>query len=81
MSTEIEASLLNLAELLRRRLEIIADHAWRERDSASHLEALKSVSLQIAAMHEALVGQVPARLNHFLSQCSYDKALEFIEGK
>ena len=35
----------DLAALLRRRKETIADHAFRDRDPAAHLEALKAVSL------------------------------------
>ena len=32
------------------------------------------------ARRESLRGQIPPRLEHFLSGCSYDKALDFIEG-
>jgi hypothetical protein len=71
--------LLDLAALLRRRLEIIADHKWRDRDSDAHFEALKSVSLEIGAAHQAISGELPARLNHFFGQSSFDKALAFIE--
>ncbi|MFT4550649.1 MAG: hypothetical protein ACI8XO_005077 [Verrucomicrobiales bacterium] len=79
-STSPDPTALNdLAGLLRRRLEVIADHAWRDRDPDGQLEALKDVSLEINAVHEALAGQVHAKLNHFLTQCSYDKALAFIE--
>jgi len=73
-------SLQNLATLLRRRLEVIADHAWRDRDADAHLEALKSVSEEIAQNHAQLQGTLPPRLEHFMSGCSYDKALEFIES-
>ena len=80
MSIQQDTALQGLATLLRRRLEVISDHAWRDRDSDTHFEALKSVSLEIGAAQESLAGQLPARLNHFLTQCSFDKALEFIEG-
>ena len=83
MSTESHdaTELNNLAALLRRRLEVIADHEWRDRDSDAHLEALKSVSQELGAVGESLgkAGQLSARLNHFMTQCSYDKALAFIE--
>lgn len=68
-----------LAALLRRRTATIADHGWRDRDPSAHLEALKSVSEEIGQAHTALSGQIPGQLEHFLSGCSYDKALALIE--
>jgi hypothetical protein len=78
-SDDTQATLQQLAALLRRRVEIIADHAWRDTDSDAHLEALKSVSIEIGAIHRALSGRLPGRLEHFLGQCSFDKALAYIE--
>ena len=68
-----------LADLLRRRLEVIADHDFRDRDSAAHLGALKSISLEIDAWHASRRGTLPARLEHFLESRSFDKALRFLE--
>lgn len=70
----------DLATLLRRRKETIADHAFRDRDPAAHLEALKTVSLEIKAWHDARRGTLPPRLEHFLTGCSFDKALRFLES-
>jgi hypothetical protein len=67
------------ADLLRRRLEIIGDHACRDSDPDGHVEALKTVSLEITVTHQRLAGQLPKRLDHFLERCSFDKALEFLE--
>ena len=75
MQTEFE----NLATLLRRRLEVIADHEWRDRDPDAHLEALKEVSEEIVALRENFPGKLPGQLNHYLIQCSFDKALAFLE--
>ncbi len=69
-----------LQTLLQRRLEVIADHAFRDRDPAAHLEALKTVSEELLAEQERLKGQLPPRLQHFLMQASYSKALAFISG-
>lgn len=69
-----------LAELLRRRLEVIADHGWRDSDPGGHLEALKEVSLAVDAERERLAASVPPRLAHYLSNASYSKALAWIEG-
>jgi len=47
------------ADLLRRRLEIIGDHACRDSDPDGHVEALKTVSLEITVTHQRLAGQLP----------------------
>ncbi len=70
----------DLADLLRRRLAIIADHGFRDRDADAHLDALRRVSEEIAAWHARHRGSLPPRLEHFLSGCSYQKALDFIES-
>jgi hypothetical protein len=64
-----------LAHALQQRLEVIADHAWRDRDAADHLNALAAVSQQIADTTQRLTGRIDRRLEHFLLNCSYDKAL------
>ncbi|HYF36783.1 MAG TPA: hypothetical protein VD994_15920 [Prosthecobacter sp.] len=69
-----------LQALLRRRLEVIADHEFRDRDPGAHLNSLREVSEALAAEHERLRPVLPARLNHFLSQSSLSKALEFLEA-
>ena len=66
--------------MLQQRLGIIADHASRDRDPAAHLAALQHVSEAIHTEHQRLKPTLPARLNHFLTQASYHKALEFLEG-
>jgi hypothetical protein len=69
-----------LAEVLRKRLEVIADRDWFARDSAGHLEALKSVSERIERLSAALPSPVDPQLRHYLERRSYDKALEFLSG-
>ncbi len=71
-------SFLNLEKLLEQRLQVIADHEARDRDPVAHLDQLKGVSEALVKEHEALRGILPARLNHFMTQASYSKALEFI---
>ena len=68
-----------LATLLRRRESIIADHAWRDRDSVEHLEALKTVSEEITAWTLAHRAEVDAQLRHYLANASYQKALAHLE--
>jgi hypothetical protein len=69
-----------LIALLRRREEIIADHAWRDRDCDGHLEALKQVSLKIADWPETQPDPLDPRLRHFLASASFAKALAHLEG-
>jgi hypothetical protein len=70
-----------LAELLRQRLTVIADHAWRDRDPAGHLNALMEVSQKITAWAETNRAQTDARLRHYLGNSSFDKALAHLEAK
>jgi hypothetical protein len=69
-----------LTELLRRRIEIIADHAWRDRDAAGQLEALQHVSEQISAWTAAHRTSVDAQLRHYLANASFQKALAHLEA-
>jgi hypothetical protein len=69
-----------LIELLHRRIAIIADHAWRDRDSPGHLEALKEVSQSITAWTVEHRSSVDPRLRHYLANSSFEKALAHVEG-
>lgn len=64
-----------LIELLRQRISIIDDHAWRDRDGAAHLDALKQVSEKISAWTLAHRSEVDPQLRHYLSNSSFQKAL------
>ncbi|MBL9177745.1 MAG: hypothetical protein JNM65_06760, partial [Verrucomicrobiaceae bacterium] len=52
----------HLRALLQRRVGLIADHAFRDRDAAAHLEALKNVSEELMAEHQKLRPRLPPRL-------------------
>jgi hypothetical protein len=69
-----------LDQLLHRRLEVIADHAWRDRAPAEHLTALQEVSEQLIAWHRKHRNEISPRLDHFLSNCSFEKALTYLES-
>lgn len=74
--------LTPLAASLRERLEVIADHAHRDRDQAGHLQRLVEVSGRI----DSLIAALPAKeldptFRHYLERRSYDKALAWIEGR
>lgn len=68
-----------LTDLLRQRLQIIADHALRDANPELHLQALKEVSESIDKLRAALHPELPPRLRHFLEQSSYQKALAYLE--
>lgn len=68
----------DLQTLLLRRVEIIADHPFRERDPAAHLSALKEVSEAIQTYVETHRQEFDPKLRHYLTQSSYQKALEHL---
>ena len=71
---------LPLLDLLRQRRTLVADHAWRDRDAAGHLAGLQQISEAVMAEHVKLRPGLPPRLQHYLNQCSYDKAAVWIES-
>jgi hypothetical protein len=71
---------VDLAEALRARLAIIHDEESR-RDEARHIARLRAVSEKIDKLQEALPQPIDPRLKHFLDRKSYDKALEYLEGR
>jgi hypothetical protein len=73
-----DASTQELAALLERRLDVIADRAFMQRDAEGHLAALREVSQAIDSLFLELRPQLPPRLRHFMEQASYTKALEYI---
>jgi hypothetical protein len=70
-----------LIQLLRRRESLIADHPWRDRDPAGHLDALKQVSGEITAWATANEAAIDARLRHYLANASFAKALAHLEAE
>jgi hypothetical protein len=68
-----------LKYLLRKRIEIIANHEFRDNDPDAHLIALKEISESIEKQHHDLQRDVSPQLEHFLDNRSYNKALKFLE--
>ena len=73
--------IADLTQLLRRRVAVIADHEWRDRDPVAHLDALKEVSEQISAWTAAHRTSVDPQLRHFLANSSFQKALAYLEAQ
>lgn len=69
-----------LVALLKRRESVIADHSWRDRDPAAHLDALREVSEAITAWHQTNHSQIDPQLRHYLQKSSFSKALAHIES-
>jgi hypothetical protein len=69
-----------LAEALRERVQIISDEASR-RVPDQHVKRLREISERIGTLAAALPQPIPPRLAHFLDRRSYNKALEFLEGR
>jgi hypothetical protein len=68
-----------LKSLLERRLEVIADHAWRDRDPAGHLGALREASEALSAWAREHRTEVDSQMRHFLANASYQKALAHLD--
>lgn len=81
MNETLRTGYEELARLLKIRLETIGDTGFRDRDPEGHLERLKGVSEAIFSRHQDLKGRIPPRLDHFLTGCSYQKALAFLENE
>jgi len=69
-----------LAKTLRERLRIISDESSR-RNPDQHMARLHEISDRIESLAAALPQPIPPRLAHFLDRRSYDKALDFLEGR
>jgi hypothetical protein len=76
----MESTLVDLAQALRQRLAVIRDEQSR-RDEEKHVARLREVSEKIDKLQAALPQPVDPQLAHYLQRKSYDKALEFLEGR
>jgi len=74
----MNAEFSSLHALLKRRVELISDHTFRDADRAGHLAALQQVSELLGNEHLRLRPILPPRLNHFLQQASFSKALDYL---
>jgi hypothetical protein len=70
----------DLTTALRERLAIVSDENSR-RDPEKHMARLRAISENIDNLAAALPKPIDPQLAHFLQRKSYDKALEFLEGR
>jgi len=64
---------------VKARLDIVADHAFRDRDAAGHLDALKAAAARLDALVASLPPDTNPELRHYLERQSYTKALAWLE--
>ena len=69
-----------LIEMLERRLEVIGDAKLRAEAPEKQLALLKEVSEAIVEFHMAHRAELSPRLNHFLENCSFEKALDWAKS-
>ena len=72
--------ILDLREALRERLAIIRDEKSRG-DEEAHMARLRVISEKIDKLQSALPRPIDPQLAHYLKRRSYDKALDFLEGR
>ncbi len=78
-SSAANPAFRELADALRARRATIFDHAAREADAAAHLARLQRASEAVSAAEARLSRPLDPDLAHYLSRCSYDKALAWLE--
>jgi hypothetical protein len=69
----------SLHTAVKARLDIVADHAFRDRDAAAHLEALKAAAGRLDTLVASLPANTDPTLRHYLERQSYTKALAWLE--
>jgi len=76
----MEEATTALRSALLERLTIVRDEESR-RDVPKHMARLQAVSEKIEALQASLPPTTDPRLRHYLERRSYEKALEWLEGR
>ena len=76
----MQNALVDLIAVLRERLAIIGDERSRLAPE-QHMARLKEISEKIEALQAALPRPMDPQLAHYFQRRSYDKALEYLEGR
>ena len=79
-NNDLEIALTKLRKLLQIRASVVSDSDLLARSPDEHLQQLRTVSEELFELHRSTVSLIPTRLNHFLSNGSYAKALGHINS-
>jgi predicted component of type VI protein secretion system len=79
--TKMDQYYIALAEALRDRLAVIADHQLRDQNPEAHLARLKQASERIEQLRSQLPADADPMLIHYLGRTSLSKALEFVQER
>ncbi len=75
----MDQNTAELAKRLRHRLSVIADHELRDTDPDEQLKQLQAASEAIDTHWRQMRRGADRQLAHYVGNCSYDKALAWIE--
>jgi len=67
-----------LLQALQKRLAIVADRDFYQRDPAGHLQALKDASADLEEVYRREHAAFEPQLRHFVERQSYQKAVEYL---
>jgi hypothetical protein len=70
-----------LIDALNRRIEIIADEQLRVNHPEKQLLLLRNVSSELDLLQRELPAGTDPQLRHFFEQCSYSKALAWLQSE
>lgn len=74
------AFLQKLRDAVQRRLEVVADRAFYERDPAAHLAELQTASAALDLLARQMPADADPTLRHYLERQSYVKALDWLNA-
>ena len=77
---EISELHKNLLTAVQTRLDIVADHGFRDRDPQAHLAALKTAAATLDAEVANLPPSADPMLRHYLERQSYTKAADWLRA-
>lgn len=79
--TNLPASAITeLQSLLQHRLAVIANEKLRTEEPEEQLRQLQQVSEEINTWHQTYHHRIDRNLDHFLTGCSYQKALDYLDS-
>lgn len=71
--------LHSLRDLLKERLDAVADRDHYQRDPDGHLQRLQSVTTRLEESVQALPPDADPQLRHYLTRQSYVKAIDWLD--